>query len=135
MQLAEAVRFDEQWEREASLGLRRGELAALDAYDDHARLSGDDPDRALDAARAAYVGHYLTGADVLMIARSRDTCRELSRRVREDLVHLGLVDDANAVAVGRHGALAGPGDIIVARRNDHALDAGEEGRTLANGDV
>ena len=135
VQLAEAVRFGEQWERAASLGLRRGELAALDAYDDHGRLTGDQPDRALDMARAAYVDHYLAGTDVLMIARSRDTCRELSRRVRDDLVHLGQVDDANAVTIGKHGARAGVGDILVARRNDHDLAAGEIGRTLANGDV
>jgi hypothetical protein len=134
VQLAEAVRFGQQWERQASLGLRRGATAALDAYDDHARLAGDVPDLALDAARSAYVGHYLAGTDVLLIARSRDTCAELSRRVREDLVHLGRVDDSRTAGlVG--GARAGAGDVIVARRNDHALQAGEEDRTLANGDV
>ena len=42
---------------------------------------------------AEAVGSYLQGRDVLVIARSHDTCRELSRRVRDDLVHLGLVYD------------------------------------------
>jgi hypothetical protein len=134
VQLAEAVRFGEQWEREASLGLRRGELTALDEYDDHGRIGGDEPELNLDAARAAYVGHYLAGDDVLMIARSKVTCWELSRRVREDLVHFGLVDDERIAELGM-GARAGAGDLIVAKRNDHDLAAGEEGRTLANGDV
>jgi AAA domain len=134
VQLAEAVRFTNEWERDASLGLRRGEVAALEEYDRHGRISGDEPDAALDTARAAYLGSYLAGRDVLMIGRAHETCRELSRRVRGDLVHLGLVDDASTVEL-RDGARAGAGDIIVARRNDHGLEAGEDERTLANGDV
>ena len=134
VQLGEAVRFREQWERDASLGLRRGETEALEEYDRHGRITGNQPDLALDQARAAYLGSYLAGRDVLMIARAHETCRELSRRVRDDLVHLGLVDDTRTAGL-RDGARAGAGDIIVARRNDHHLDTGERERTLANGDV
>ena len=134
VQLGEAVRFREQWERDASLGLRRGETEALEEYDRHGRITGNEPDLALDQARAAYLGSYLAGRDVLMIARAHETCRELSRRVRDDLVHLGLVDDTRTAEL-RDGARAGAGDIIVARRNDHHLNTGERERTLANGDV
>jgi len=134
VQLAEAVRFDTGWERDASLGLRRGELAALDEYDDHGRITGAEPDQALDDARARYVAHYLAGTDALLIARAHETCRELSRRVRDDLIHLGRVDASREVELAC-GARAGAGDVIIARHNDHDLDAGEEGRTLANGDV
>ncbi len=134
VQLTEAVRFAHEWERNASLGLRLGEATALAAYDEQGRISGDEPDLALDMARTAYLGSYLRGRDVLMIAQAHETCRELSRRVRDDLVHLGLVDDARTVQL-RDGARAGAGDMIVARVNDHDLEAGETGRTLANGDV
>jgi AAA domain len=134
VQLTEAVRFTESWERDASLGLRHGDTTALETYDRRGRITGDQPDLALDRARAAYLGSYLAGRDVLMIARAHETCRELSRRVRDDLVHLGLVDDSTTVLL-RDGARAGAGDIIVARVNDHDLEAGEPGRTLANGDV
>jgi thymidine kinase len=134
VQLTEAVRFTHEWERDASLELRLGQASALEAYDEQGRICGDDPDLALDMARAAYLGSYLQGRDVLMIARAHETCRELSRRVRDDLVHLGLVDDVRTVEL-RDGARAGAADIIVARVNDHALEAGETGRTLANGDV
>ena len=61
-------------------------------------------------------GSYPRGRDVLMIARAHETCRELSRRVRDDLVHFGLVDDTRTTGL-RDGARAGAGDIIVARRN------------------
>lgn len=134
VQLTAAVRFTQRWERDASLGLRRGDVGALEEYDQHGRITGDEPDLALDRARSAYLGSFLAGRDVLMIARAHETCRELSRRVRDDLVHLGLVDDSRTSEL-REGARAGAGDIIVARANDHDLDAGETGRTLANGDV
>jgi AAA domain len=43
VQLAEAVRFSAGWEQQASLGLREGQLSALDACDDHGRIAGGDP--------------------------------------------------------------------------------------------
>jgi len=93
VQLADAVRFASEWEQEASLGLRRGETHALEDYDRNGRITGDEPDWALDRARSAFLGSHLSGRDVLMIAHTYETCQELSRRVRDDLVHLGLVDD------------------------------------------
>jgi hypothetical protein len=126
--------------RDAADALRRGRdqgtaaQQALEDYDRHGRITGNEPDLALDQARAAYLGSYLQGRDVLMIARAHKSCRELSRRVRDDLVHLGLVDDTRTAQL-RDGARAGAGDLIVARRNDHQLQAGEQQRTLANGDV
>jgi hypothetical protein len=134
VQLAEAVRFRAEWEQEASLGLRAGDVSALEAYDDHGRISGGDPDEAMEAARAAYVSHHLAGTDVELIAWERDRCAELSRRVRDDLVHLGLVDAGREVSLA-DGARAGTGDLIIARGNDKTVTAGEPGRTLANGDV
>ena len=134
VQLGEAVRFAQEWERDASLDLRRGDPEALEDYDRHGTIIGNEPDLALDQARAAYLGSYLQGRNVLMIARAHETCRELSRRVRDDLVHLGLVDDTRTAEL-RDGARAGAGDLIMARRNDHQVQAGEQQRTLANGDV
>jgi hypothetical protein len=67
VKLAEAVRFAQEWERTASLGLRRGDQEALENYDRHGRITGNEPDFALDQARAAYLGAYLQGRDVLMI--------------------------------------------------------------------
>jgi hypothetical protein len=60
--------------------------------------------------------------------------RELSRRVRDDLMRLGLVRPGPAVTIA-DGAAASPGDLIICTRNDHAVQAGEPGRPLANGDV
>ncbi len=61
-------------------------------------------------------------------------CRELSGRIREDLIHLGLVDAGRTIRIA-DGAEASAGDLIICRANDHRLEAGEPGRALANGDV
>jgi conjugative relaxase-like TrwC/TraI family protein len=134
VQLAEAVRFRAAWEQDASLGLRGGQLSALDSYDAHGRITGGDPDEAMEAARRAYVGHYLAGTDVLLMALERARCRELSRRIRDDLVHLKVVDASREVTLAKN-ARAGVGDLIICRNNDHRLPADGPARTLANGDV
>jgi hypothetical protein len=134
VQLAEPVRFTAAWERAASLRLRAGDATALDNYDQHARIHGAPPDQAIDQAAHAYVASYLTGRDVLLMAADWARCRELSARIRNDLIHLGLVDGGRTIRIA-DGAEASAGDLIICRANDHTLQAGEPGRALANGDV
>ena len=134
VQLAEPVRFTAAWERAASLRLRQGDATALDEYDQRGRIRGAPPDHATDQAARAYLATYLTGRTVLLMAADRAHCRELSRRIRDDLIHLGLVDAGRAIRIA-DGAEASAGDLIICRANDHHLEAGEPGRALANGDV
>ena len=77
-------------------------------------------------ASAAFVGIFSDGQQA--------RCRELSRRIRDDLIHLGLVDAGRTVRIA-DGAEASAGDLIICRANDHRLEAGEPGRALANGDI
>ncbi len=88
----------------------------------------------MDQAARAYMASYLSGRDVLLMAADWARCRELSRRIRDDLIHLGLVDNGQAIRIA-DGAEASAGDLIICRRNDHGIEAGEPGRALANGDV
>jgi hypothetical protein len=134
VQLAEPVRFTASWERAASLRLRRGDAAALDEYDQHGRIRGAPPDHAMDQAARAYVATYLTGRNVLLMAADWARCRELSARIRDDLIHLGLVGAGRTIRIAG-GAEASAGDLIICRANDHHLEAGEPGRALANGDI
>ncbi|MGN6175971.1 MAG: AAA family ATPase, partial [Streptosporangiaceae bacterium] len=134
VQLAEPVRFRAGWERAASLRLRDGDVSVLADYDQHGRITGGDPDQMIDAATKAYVALTLEGKDALLMAADHARRQELSRRIRDDLVHLGLVDSGPAVRLA-NGASASAGDLIVCTRNDHAVQAGEPGRTLANGDL
>jgi hypothetical protein len=134
VQLAEPVRFTAAWERAASLRLRTGDATALDEYDQHGRIRGAPPDHATDQAARAYLATYLTGRNVLLMAADWARCRELSARIRDDLIHLGLVDNGPAIQIA-DGAEASAGDLIICRANDHQLEAGEPGRALANGDI
>ena len=132
--LAEPVRFRAAWEQHASLRLRDGDTTVLADYDQHGRILGGDPEQMMDAAAAAYVALTADGTDTLLMAAEHALRRELSRRIRDDLITLGIVEPGPAVRIA-DGAQASPGDLITCTRNDHTLEAGEPGRTLANGDL
>ena len=132
--LAEPARFRAAWEQYASLRLRDGDTTVLADYDQHGRILGGDPEPMMDAAAAAYVALTADGTDTLLMAAEHALRRELSRRIRDDLIALGIVKAGPAVRIA-DGASASPGDLITCTRNDHRLEAGEPGRTLANGDL
>jgi hypothetical protein len=134
VQLADPVRFRAAWEQAASLRLRAGDTTVLAEYDQHARIRGGDPEQMMDAAAADYVALTVDGTDVLLMAADHALRRELSRRIRDDLIRLGVVAAGPAVRIA-DGTHASPGDLIICTRNDHAVQAGEPGRTLANGDL
>jgi hypothetical protein len=132
-ELPHALRFREAWEQEASIRLRAGDATVLREYDDHGRVTGAPLEEAMEQARRAYVAAVLDGLDPLLMAASRDTCREVGRRIREDLIHYGRVE-RSAEAVLRNGQVASRGDLIICRENSTVM-AGEPGRPLTNGDV
>ena len=132
--LAEPVRFRAAWEQAASLRLRAGDTTVLADYDQHGRICGGEPEQMMDAAAAAYVALTLDGTDTLLMAADHALRRELSRRIRDDLIQLGIVQDGPAVTIA-DGTQASPGDLIICTKNDHGVEAGEPGRTLANGDL
>jgi len=132
--LAEPVRFRAPWEQAASLRLRDGDTTVLADYDQHGRIYGGEPEQMIDAAAAAYVALSANGTDTLLMTADHALRRELSRRIREDLIALGIVQDGPAVSIA-DGTKASPGDLIICTKNDHAVEAGERGRMLANGDL
>ena len=119
---------------QASLRLRDGDTSVLAEYDQHGRIIGGEPEQIMDAAAAAYVALSAGGTDTLLMAADHALRRELNRRIREDLITLGIVHDGPAVTIA-DGTRASAGDLIICTRNDHASEAGEPGRTLANGDL
>src|SRR5438552_7958239 len=74
------------------------------------------------------------GTDTLLMAADHALRRELNRRIRDDLITLGIVSIGPAATIA-DGAQASRGDLIICTRNDHTVEAGEPGRTLANGDL
>jgi len=134
IQLAEPIRFACEWERDATLRLRGGDATVAALYEEQGRIRGGDPEEALDLACRAFLADHLEGKDSLLLARTGEQAREMSRRVREDLLHYGLVRRTGEVRL-RYQATASQGDLIVARKNNRHIIAGTPGRWLTNRDV
>jgi hypothetical protein len=134
VQLAEPVRFRQDWERDATLRLRAGDVSVLAVYDGQGRLRGGDAEEATELACRGWLADHLAGKDALLLARTEEQARELSRRVRGELVHYGIVQGGAEVRL-RHGAVATAGDLVMARQNARRIIAGEPDRWLTNRDV
>jgi hypothetical protein len=64
----EIRRFTAARERDASVRLRDGDMAAIAAYDRHGRIRGGEHEAACDRATAAWTADYLRGKDTLELA-------------------------------------------------------------------
>ena len=129
-ELTEILRFRHQWERDASLRVRAGEVEAIDVYDRRGRVRGADQEAAMADAAKSYLGDFLRGRDVLLLAGSNGEASELARQVQGMLRNMGLVGDGQVEL--SDGNTAGEGDLIRARLNA-SIDAG--GQELTNRDT
>jgi len=129
-ELHEVRRFDAPWEREASVRLRDGGLAAVAAYDRHGRIRGAEEEAAYHRAASMWLADHLRGKTVLLLAGSNAEAADLSRRVQARLIQLGTVGPPQASL--SDGNQAGVGDLVRARLNTE-IDAG--GRKLTNRDT
>jgi conjugative relaxase-like TrwC/TraI family protein len=134
VQLAEPQRFTSTWERDATLRLRTGDTTVLADYEQHGRLRDGTPEEATEQAYRGWLADYLDGTDTLLMARTEDQARELSRRARDDLIRYGIVSAGPHLRLA-YGEQASTGDLVMARRNPRAIQAGHPGRDLANRDV
>ncbi|MDQ1439159.1 MAG: hypothetical protein QOK43_2788 [Acidimicrobiaceae bacterium] len=120
-------RFSAEWEADASLRLRRGDITALDDYDEHGRIHG-----ALTAAdaRRQVIGRWrdlrARGDDVVMLAATNDSVTELNRAAQRLRLAAGeVVRPLRRVTLG-DGTQVFIGDEVQTRQNDRSLstDAG-----------
>ncbi|SDI57541.1 conjugative relaxase domain-containing protein, TrwC/TraI family, partial [Sinosporangium album] len=132
-QLVDIQRMRETWERDASLRLRAGDVQVLSEYDRRGRLLGGTREDMAVAACRATVADYLVGRRTLLMTSTNEQAAELAARVRADLVAYGLVSEHGVTL--RDGNVAGRGDLITARKNDHTLIVGADARPLSNRDV
>ena len=129
-ELSEVMRFDQQWERDASARLREGDFAVVAA-----RMTGAAGSGAATGRRRSTVprvhGWPITctgGTRSCSPGRTRKP-PNLARRVQAQLVTMGTVQPRAPLADGNR---AGTGDLIRARLNTE-IDAG--GQRLTNRDV
>jgi hypothetical protein len=130
-ELTDVWRFTNPWERDASLALRRGDLTAIDAYDNHARLTAGSSEEMEDAAYKAWLTDTNNGRTSLLIAADNATVARLNARARLDRITTGEVEpDGIELHNGNH---VGLGDHIVTRLNNRRLHYGNR-QFVKNGD-
>lgn len=120
--LTDVHRFQNAWERAASLQLRDGKPEAADVYAARGMVVGGDRESALDLLYDAWRQDTARGKRSLMIANDAETVRDLNQRARNDRITSGDVA-ANGVDLA-DGTAAGAGDLIVTRRNARTLKSG-----------
>jgi len=119
VELSELHRFDEAWEAEASLGLRRGAPEAVAAYDRHGRLVATSEAEALRQVFASWWASPAGRDDTVMIASDNESVAALSALARTARVAAGEVGEAGVALAD--GAVAGVGDLVTTRRNARLL--------------
>jgi len=128
-ELTEARRFSHPWERDASLRLREGDVAALQAYRKNGRIiDGGTIERTTRLAAEAWLADTLAGQHSLLIVDTNEQADRLCAQVRAELVRLGRVEEAG-VPLGLQGTIAGVGDAVQGRRNGWELRGAFGNRT------
>jgi conjugative relaxase-like TrwC/TraI family protein len=129
--LSEVHRFRNPWERTASLQLRRGDPACLNAYADHDRLhpipADSDPYKQV---LADYQRLTAAGSPVLLLARTHDDVDELNERARAHAISTGQVHGEPLLTAGDHDWRVG--DHLRTTRNNRHIPVGTD--HLRNGD-
>ena len=119
-ELIDIHRFNNEWEKTASLDLRHGRTDIIDTYLDHDRIHDGDEDTMTDAAYAAWREDTAAGLVSVLIAETNETVTALNNRARADLILDGTLHPSREVELN-DGSLASVGDTIITRRNDRRL--------------
>ncbi|HEY3410579.1 MAG TPA: AAA family ATPase, partial [Propionicimonas sp.] len=120
--LDQVLRFDDPAEAEASLALRTGDTGALGYYLDHQRIHVVDPDNVTHDLLAAWRADRAEGLDALMLAPTRQQVAQLNAAARPARLGNRWPGRETLLADGNH---ASAGDVVLSRRNDRTLTAGE----------
>jgi len=120
VELDRVHRFDAGWERDASLGLRRGDTKVVDLYDNHDRLHGGTRNQMARATVVAWRYATVNGATAAMMAPTNEGVTVLNTLAQAMRMGAGEIDaDSPSVRLGDTRAYAG--DLIATRRNDRTL--------------
>jgi hypothetical protein len=125
-------RFRQPWERQASLGLRRGDPAALTEYERRSRLHGGTLDEMETEIIAAWHRARIRGESVALMANSTEAVARLNRLAQDTRVMTGELDPTGPrLDPGDHSVRVG--DEVVTRLNDRTLRT-DQGLMVKNRD-
>jgi len=123
IELTSVHRFHHEWEAQASLRLRDGDRSVIDVYADAGRLhTVPDPDQAAAAVLAHWQHARADGAEVMMLARTRDDVDQLNALAKTAAQAAGQSHGPHLV-IGDKSFQAG--DVIRAHRNNRSITLGE----------
>ena len=122
-ELETIYRQREQWMRDASLDLARGNVGkAVDAYTAHGRMTGSRlKDEAVESLIAAWDRDYDPSKTSLILAHLRRDVRMLNDMARARLVERGVVADGFSFTTEDGVRMFAAGDRIVFLRNEGSL--------------
>ncbi|RPF28568.1 MobF family relaxase [Georgenia muralis] len=130
-ELVEVRRFVHAWEKHASLALRDGDVAAIDAYAGRGRIVEGTTETMIDAAYRAWQHDLTAGRSSILVTEAAESVRHLNERARAERVQQGLT--ATREAALREEVRASVGDVVITRRNDRRLRTGPD-TWVRNGD-
>ncbi|MGI9028584.1 MAG: MobF family relaxase [Ilumatobacteraceae bacterium] len=113
-------RFTHRWEAAASLQLRLGDPAALDAYKANGRIVAGTLDDHLTRIAASWIDHHDTGRTLAVVASTNDHVDTINHAIQAALLAAGHVDATRATRIAA-GETAHVGDVVATRRNDRRL--------------
>ena len=119
-ELIEIHRFTNEWEKDASLALSRGDVQAISTYGRHKRIREGVTDEMVDAAYVAWRADCAAGRASILVTESARDVRALNERARAERLLLdGAVDRHEVDLVD--GCRASVGDIVITRQNDRRI--------------
>ncbi|WP_240044594.1 ATP-dependent DNA helicase [Nocardioides albidus] len=131
-ELREIHRFANEWEKEASLALSRGDVQVVSTYGRHKRIREGLTDEMVDAAYAAWRDDCAAGRASILVTESAQDVRALNERARAERLLLdGAVDHREVALID--GCRASVGDVVITRQNDRRIRTMRSG-WVKNGD-
>ncbi|MDO8363232.1 MAG: MobF family relaxase [Actinomycetota bacterium] len=125
-------RFDNDWERDASLRLRRGDVEVGETYEENGRLHGGTQTQMERASVARWWELRQQGKSQLLMTPTNEATERLNQRCQQNRIRAGEIDPTGPFVT------AGPytlhvGDEIATRHNDRRLttDTGDMVRNRA----
>ena len=126
IELEHIHRFTAPWEAAASLKLRHGDPAGLDAYFEHGRVIAGTLAEHTAAIATEWITHHTNGDTVAITTCANEHVDAINAAIQTARLDAGHLNPDLRVAIGG-GEHAHPGDVVATRRNDRHLvtDTGE----------
>lgn len=125
IELDRVHRFEHEWEREASLRVRRGDVEVAEIYDRHGRLHGGTVEQMERASVARWWEIRQSCKRELLITPTNEAAERLNVRCQRVRIRSGEIDtDGRSIDVGPYRIHVG--DEIATRQNERRLRTDRE---------